>query len=73
MRFNIRVKTGCSENLIEDFGDRRYLVHLKNQPKDNKANIELINLLAKHLGVPPLKLKIIAGLSSKDKILETIY
>jgi len=73
MRFNVRVKTSCSEQSIEDFGDKRYLVHLKNKPEDNKANIELINLLAKHLGVPPLKLKIVSGLTSKDKILETVY
>ena len=73
MRFQVRVKTGCSENSIEEFGDRRYLVYLKSQPENNKANIELINLLAKHLGVPPLKLKIVSGSSSRDKILETVY
>ena len=73
MRFQVRVKTGCSENSIEEFGDKRYLVHLKNRPEDNKANIELINLLAKHLGVPALKLKIISGLTNRDKVLEIIY
>jgi len=72
MRFQVRVKTGCPENSIEEFGDKRYLVHLKSKPEDNKANIELINLMGKHLGVPPLKLKIISGLTNRDKVLEII-
>ncbi len=73
MRFYVRVKTGRSEQSIDDFGDHHFLVHLKNQPEDNKANIELINLLGKHLGVPPLKLKIISGSTAKDKVLEINY
>jgi len=72
MKFQVRVKTDCSEQSVEEFGDRRYLVHLKNKPEDNKANIELVNLMGKHLGVPPLKLKIISGSSSKDKTLELV-
>jgi uncharacterized protein YggU (UPF0235/DUF167 family) len=73
MKFQVRVKTNCSEQKIEDFGNHRYLVYLKSAPEDNKANIELINLLSKHLGVPPLKLKIISGLTNRDKVLESIF
>jgi len=73
MRFYIRVKTNSSEQSIEEFGDKRYLVHLKSEPENNKANIELINLMAKHLGIPPGKLKIISGLTSRDKVLENVY
>lgn len=73
MRFQVRVKTNCSEQSIEDFGSGRYMVSLKNAPTHNDANIELINFMAKHLGVPPLKLKIVSGLTSRDKILEIVY
>lgn len=72
MRFYIRVKTGCSEQSIEEFGDHRYVVHLKCEPYHSKANIELINMFAKHVGVPALKLKIISGLTNKDKVLEIV-
>ena len=73
MRFYIRVKTGCSEQTIEDFGDKRYLVCLKQVPSHNKANIELINFMAKHLGIPALKLKMVSGATSRDKVLESGY
>ena len=73
MKFFVRVKTNCDEQKIDDFGGGHYLVHLTCVPEHNKANIELINLLAKHVGVPPLKLKIISGLTNRDKILESVY
>jgi uncharacterized protein YggU (UPF0235/DUF167 family) len=73
MKFQVRVKTHCEKQEIHDFGDHKYLVHLTCVPEHNKANTELINLMSKHLGVPPLRLKIISGLTSRDKILETIY
>jgi len=73
MKFQVRVKTDCSEQSIEEFGDRRYIVHLTSKAQDNKANIELINLMAKHLGVPAVKLKIVSGMTNRDKTLETVY
>jgi uncharacterized protein YggU (UPF0235/DUF167 family) len=71
MKFFIRVKTQAGEQSIEEFGDHRYLIHLKSRPENNEANIELLKLFAKHIGVPSTKLKIISGASSKDKILES--
>jgi uncharacterized protein YggU (UPF0235/DUF167 family) len=73
MKFQVRVKTNCPKQEIHEFGDHRYLVYLTCQPEHNKANIELINLFSKHIGVPALKLKIVAGLTSQDKVLEVIY
>jgi len=73
MKFQVRVKTNCNEQTIEDFGDHKYLVHLTCIPEHNKANIELINLMSKHLGIPAMKLRIVSGLTSRDKVLETVY
>jgi uncharacterized protein YggU (UPF0235/DUF167 family) len=72
-RFYVRVKTKCEEKEIQDFGNNRFLVHLTEVPTHNQANIELINALGKHLGIPPLKLKIVSGATSADKVLETAY
>ena len=71
MKFFIRVKTGCSEQSIAEFGDHRYLIYLKSRAENNEANIELLKLFAKHIGVPSTKLKIVSGLSSRDKVLES--
>lgn len=73
MKIHVRVKTNSSERKIEDFGERRYLVYVKSPAEDNEANIEMLNMMSKHLGVPSTKLKIIAGVTNKDKVLEIVY
>jgi len=73
MKFQVRVKPNSSEQKIEEFGDHRYLVYLESPAEKNEANIELINLMAKHLGIPAIKLKIVSGLTNKDKTLEIVY
>lgn len=73
MKFHVRVKTRCSEEKIEEFGDHRYLVFVKEAATHNDANIAMLNLMAKHLGVPAMKLKIVAGLTNADKVLEVVY
>ncbi len=70
MKLQIRVKPNSEKQKIESLGEGHYLVHLKSKPENNKANIELLNLMSKHLGVTALKIKIISGLTSREKILE---
>ncbi len=70
MIVHIKVKPNSSKQEIISFGDFRYLVYLKSPPEDNKANIELLNLMSKQLGVPPTKMKISFGKSSDEKTIE---
>jgi hypothetical protein len=70
MKIYVKVKPNSSEQKIVRFGDFRFLVYVKSPPENDKANIEMINLLSKHLGVPPKSLQITFGRTSNDKILE---
>ncbi len=70
MIINVKVKPNSSKREIESFGDNRYLVHLKEPPENDRANIELINLLSKELGVPPKSLQIKFGRTGNEKIIE---
>ena len=70
MKVYIRVKTNSIEQKIEKFGDNRYLVYLKSKPENNEANLELIKLLSKYLGVSTKSIKFKSGVSSRDKVLE---
>jgi uncharacterized protein YggU (UPF0235/DUF167 family) len=70
MLIHVKVKTNSSKQEIENFGDGRYLIHVKSVPENNKANIELINLLSKELGVSPKNLNIKFGKASNKKIIE---
>jgi len=73
MRFNVRVKTRCQKVEILEFGNNRYFVNLTEAPTHDDANRQLINAMGKHLGIPPLKLKIVSGATCADKVLETVY
>ncbi|MDO8622674.1 MAG: DUF167 domain-containing protein [archaeon] len=70
MKVYIKVKPNSSKQEIVSFGDFRYLVYLKSVPENNEANIELLKLMSKHLGVPSTRIRIASGLSSHQKILE---
>ena len=70
MIVNVKVKPSSSERKIENFGNNRYLVYLTEPAEQNRANIELLNFLAKYFGVPASHIKIKAGLTGNEKILE---
>jgi uncharacterized protein len=70
MIIHVKVKPNSSKREVENFGNGRYLVYLKSPPENDKANIELINLLSKELGVPPKSININFGRTSNEKIIE---
>jgi uncharacterized protein YggU (UPF0235/DUF167 family) len=69
MILKLRVKPNSSEN---KFLESENLVHVKAQAIKNKANIELIKTLAKHYKVSSSQIKIIKGLSSREKVIEIL-
>jgi len=70
MIIHVKVKPNSSKREVESFGNSRYLVYLKSPPENDRANMELINLLSKELGVPPSQFKIKFGRTSDEKIIE---
>ncbi len=70
MIIHVKVKPNSSKNEVESFGDNRYLVYVKEPPENNKANLALIKILSKELGVPQKSLEIKFGKSSHEKIVE---
>ncbi len=73
LKFSVRVKPNSSEQKIEDFGGNRYLIYVESAAENNDANIEMLKMLGKHLGIPSTKLRIVAGASNKDKVVEVEY
>jgi len=47
-----------------------YLVRVKAQPKEGKANEAVIKLVAAHFGVARSQVRITSGLSGRNKIVE---
>jgi uncharacterized protein len=67
MLLNIKVKPNSQKS---EFDEKNNLAYLKSPPQDNKANIELIKLLAKHFKVSSSQVKIKKGLTSREKAIE---
>ena len=47
-----------------------YVVRVKAMPQDGKANEAVIELLAKHFKVAKSNVKIVTGLTSRNKIVD---
>lgn len=69
MRISIKVKPKSRERKIEKT-DNGYIVYIKEQPIENRANIASIKLLSKYFNIPKSKINILAGIKSKNKIIE---
>jgi uncharacterized protein (TIGR00251 family) len=50
--------------------DEGYLVRVKAQPQEGKANEAVIKLVAEHFGVTRSQVRITSGLSGRNKIVE---
>jgi len=69
MMLKIKAKAGSDESR---FDESKGTAFLKSRPKNNKANIELTKLLAKHFKVSSSHIRIIRGHNSKEKLIEVI-
>ena len=70
MFVHIKVKPNSSKVSVESFGGDRYLVYLTEPPENDRANIQMLNVISKHLGIPAGRIKIKTGWHNDDKMLE---
>lgn len=64
--FTVRVTPKASRNAITcEAGAIR--VYVTTVPEDGKANVAVVKLLAKAMGVPKSRLELIRGATSRDK------
>jgi uncharacterized protein (TIGR00251 family) len=69
----VRVTPRASRNEIVEFlEDGTIKVRIAAPPADNEANVVLIEFLAGVLGVPKSRLDIVAGASSRDKLIAVL-
>ncbi len=68
-KIKVTVKPNSTKNEIAGFDEAKqaYVVKIKAQAQDNKANIELIKFLSKEW---KCRIRIISGLTSKNKLIE---
>ena len=65
--FNVRVTPHAKQNkVVESDGVLR--VYTTVAPENGRANAAVVELLAEYLGVPKSRIKILRGLSGRDKV-----
>ncbi len=69
MKIRVRVKPGSRRVGVENMGDF-LLVRVKSPPVEGRANREMIEVLSDYFGVPKSRIRIVAGKSSRDKLVE---
>ena len=67
MRYNVTVK--FNTDAIEVDGDT-ITVGIRSKPERGRANRELVDKLAKYFGIPASNVRIVAGFTSRKKIVE---
>ena len=64
---NVRVTTKASKNDIRGVKNDELLISVTAVPENNKANIAIIDLISKKIGVPKSKMRIISGEKNRNK------
>ena len=73
MIVSVQVKPGSKKGpLVEPSADGTLIVYLKERAVDGAANEALIEVIAKHLGLPKRNITIKTGHSAKRKLLEVL-
>lgn len=70
MQIKVRVIPRASRNQITVDEDNTVRVHTSAAPADGAANEAVIKMLAEHFKVPKTSIKIIRGMTSRNKIIE---
>jgi uncharacterized protein (TIGR00251 family) len=69
MRIQVRVKPNSKTQEVSQEGNS-FAVKVKEPAREGRANQAVIKLLAEHFGVPKSQVRILSGLTSKNKVIE---
>jgi uncharacterized protein YggU (UPF0235/DUF167 family) len=77
MKIVVRAKPGVKKayvkettDLFERAGERRFVVAVNERAVDGKANRAIERALAEHFNVPASRVRIVAGQTAKEKVVE---
>ena len=70
MRITVTVKPNSRKEEVVPAGEGQFTVRVSAPPVEGKANERVVELLAKHFGVPKSRVTIARGASGRKKIVE---
>ncbi|OGG43681.1 hypothetical protein A3G50_00750 [Candidatus Jorgensenbacteria bacterium RIFCSPLOWO2_12_FULL_42_11] len=69
MKIFVKAKPNAKEEKVQKIDDNHYLVAVKEPPAQGKANRAIIEALATYFGMSSLRINIISGHISRNKII----
>ena len=69
MQIKIRVIPNARQNKITADDDGNLKIYTTKSPSDGQANDAVVKQLSDYLKVPKLQIKIIRGITSRDKVI----
>jgi uncharacterized protein YggU (UPF0235/DUF167 family) len=79
MKIFVRAKPGVKKSYIKETtdlfgkkGERHFVVAVNERAVDGKANRAIERSLAEYFDVPPSRVRIVAGQTTKEKIVEVL-
>lgn len=72
MKLFVTAKPMAREEKVEKIDATHFTVAVKELPVEGRANRAIIKAMADFLGIAPLRLKIVSGYSSRNKVLEVL-
>lgn len=70
MKIFIIAKPNAREDKVEKINNTHFIVWTTEPPVKGRANFAIIKLLAEYLKISRLKIKIVSGWTSKQKVIE---
>ncbi len=72
LKISVRVKSAAKQVKVEELGENQFRVSVKEPPQEGKANKAVVEAIAGYFGVAKSQVRIISGLSSKQKYIEIL-
>ena len=70
MKIIIKAKPGAREDKIEKVDDSNYIIHIKAQARDGKANAAIVKVLADYFDISQSLVEIISGYMARIKVVQ---
>lgn len=70
MKITVKAKPGAREAYVKELAEMSFEVAVKEPPVGGQANAAIVQAVAEYFHTPYLKVKIISGWTSRQKILE---
>ncbi len=78
MRIRVKAKPAAKHTEVREEnaglidGERYFVVSVTEPPREGRANRAIVDALAEYFKVPPSRVRIVSGFTSKEKIVEIL-